>query len=200
YSVEILDWKGEILQRWFLKYDAVWFKENCPPTVLKEPHLNWAELDSKLAIMVSFAAESLKQQKRKVTKGSIGRVIEDLFNINNLYRVPITQQVLASVVESNVEFALRQLSAVVADFKRRGGTFSETEILKEAKLSATFASRLAPEIKSILAAAEGKQPSPSPGNLASKTKANTYGQSKNTESVLPGSRERNVTLFSNSLP
>jgi len=200
YSVEILDWKGEILQRWFSKYDAEWFKKNCPPTVLEEPNLNWAELDSKLATMVSFAAETLRQQMRKVSKGSIGRLIDDLLNINYLYRVPITQQVLATVVESTEEFAFRRLSATVADFKRRGESFRETEILKAAKISITIAGRLAPEIKSILAEAEGKQPAPSPENLASKTKSNTFGRSKISESVLQGSRERNVTFFSNSLP
>ncbi|MRR54263.1 MAG: hypothetical protein EG822_07100 [Deltaproteobacteria bacterium] len=148
-SVEVLDWRGEVLQRWLEKYDPEWFQENCPGAVMKEPHMYWAQVDEKLAKMVGFAAEVLKQKMQKVSKYSIDKVIDEWLNTNYLYRLPLTQQVLTSVVESNEEFALRKINALAADLLERGEPIDPSEILNAATISSRIACNMAPEIKSI---------------------------------------------------
>jgi hypothetical protein len=101
---------------WLVKNDTLWLKSHKPSSQkrVKAPSgVDWKRRDAVLAVKVRSAASILKNATGRpvhVTKTAIGRKLGIIPLLQQkIERMPLTAQVLASVVESRDDFAVRRV-------------------------------------------------------------------------------------------
>lgn len=101
---------------WLVKNDAKWLKSHKPPPPRRAPTpsgVDWKRRDASLAALVKSSASRLRNatgRPKRVTKTAIGRDLKRVTLIQQkISKLPLTAQVLGSVVESREDFAIRRV-------------------------------------------------------------------------------------------
>jgi hypothetical protein len=101
---------------WLLQNDAEWLEAHKPRTKrhnLSTSSVDWKRRDAEYAVAVRAAASRLKDAPGRpvqVTKTAIGRVLGAVTLLQQkLHKMPLTAQVLAGVVETREQYAVRRV-------------------------------------------------------------------------------------------
>lgn len=101
---------------WLLQNDAEWLKRHSPHSrrrVRSTSGVDWRKRDAEYAVAVRDAATRLKNNPSRsvrVTRTAIGRTVGAVTLLRQkLHKLPLTAQVLAKVVETRVEYAVRRI-------------------------------------------------------------------------------------------
>lgn len=101
---------------WLLQYDAKWLEAHKPRPQRRKPAANsidWKKRDAEYVKAVRTAALRLMKTPGRlvqVTKTAIGRAIGAVTLLQQkLHKMPLTAQVLASVVETRAQYAVRRV-------------------------------------------------------------------------------------------
>jgi len=101
---------------WLLQNDTEWLRVNRPPTkrhCVSTSGVDWKERDAEYAIAIKAAALQLKNAAGRpiqVTKTAIGRVVGAITMLRQrLHKMPLTAQVLTSIVETREQYAVRRI-------------------------------------------------------------------------------------------
>ena len=101
---------------WLRQNDSDWLKGHKPQSQRRIPStssVDWERRDAKYAVAVRAAALRLKSKSGRpaqVTKTAIGRAIGAITMLRQkLHKMPLTTQVLGSVVEAREQYALRRV-------------------------------------------------------------------------------------------
>lgn len=101
---------------WLLQNDSEWLKRNRPEPVKKKrarSSVDWNRRDVQYTILVKQSAariRSISKHPKRITKTAIGRDLGviSLFQ-KHLNKMPLTDRMLASIVESSEEFSIRRV-------------------------------------------------------------------------------------------
>jgi hypothetical protein len=101
---------------WLLQHDPEWLKRHSPHSgrrARSTSGVNWKKRDAEYAVAVRAAATRLKNTHGRpvqVTKTAIGRATGAITLLQQkLHKMPLTDQVLASVVETQEQYAVRRV-------------------------------------------------------------------------------------------
>jgi Tn7-like transposition protein D len=101
---------------WLLQNDAAWLKSHSPSSrrgVRSTSGVDWKKRDAEYAIAVRVAATDLMNRPGRpvqVTMTAIGKMLSAVTLLRQkLSKMPLTAQVLASVVETRVHYAIRRI-------------------------------------------------------------------------------------------
>jgi hypothetical protein len=101
---------------WLQQNDAEWLEDHKPPPQTPSPSTNsvdWKRRDAEYAVAAKIAASRFMEASGRpvqVTKTAIGRAIGAITLLQQkLHRMPLTAQVLASVVETREQYAVRRV-------------------------------------------------------------------------------------------
>ncbi len=101
---------------WLLEHDSAWLKGHRPQTQkrrLPTSSVDWKRRDAEYAVAVRDAVSHLKHDSGRptqVTKTAIGRAIGTITLLQQkLCKMPLTAQVLAGLVETREQYAVRRI-------------------------------------------------------------------------------------------
>ncbi|HEV2800375.1 MAG TPA: TnsD family Tn7-like transposition protein [Pyrinomonadaceae bacterium] len=101
---------------WLIQNDAAWLRSHRPllsKLARATASVDWGRRDSKLALAVRESASRLKAvpgRPIRVTKTAIGRDLGQITLLQQkIYKLPLTAQAIADVIESNEDFAVRRV-------------------------------------------------------------------------------------------
>jgi Tn7-like transposition protein D/TniQ len=101
---------------WLRQNDFEWLKDHRPESqrhIQSTSSVDWKRRDAKYAVAVRVAASSIKDAPGRpvqVTKTAIGRTIGAITLLQRkLYKMPLTAQILAGVVETREQYAVRRV-------------------------------------------------------------------------------------------
>lgn len=103
------------LYAWLYRHDRFWLQANLPICTRRRCQLrvNWKHRDEQLAERVRYAAAALQEEAThpiQITVAAIGRHIRQLAVLQqHLNKLPMTAAVLAGVLETRENFALRRI-------------------------------------------------------------------------------------------
>jgi hypothetical protein len=143
--------------RWLISNDSKWLKKYRPPLSKRRilsPSVDWNARDSFYAIAVSEAASRLKKASSRpaqVTKTAIGIELgASALLKQKLQRMPLTSQVLASVVETREEYAARRIWWITNLYCNECILPTECQLIRRASVTRLKAN---PEIRAVIKAA-----------------------------------------------
>ncbi|MBD1847743.1 TniQ family protein [Cyanobacteria bacterium FACHB-63] len=126
---------------WLHRHDREWLETHLPPLMTKTPppvRVDWERRDAELADAARQAASHLHSKSGKpirITIAAIGRELGQLALIQrHLDKLPITAQVLASLVETRETFALRRVQRAVECYKREKTCPKRWQLVRRAGL------------------------------------------------------------------
>jgi len=100
---------------WLVQNDRRWLKRNQPTPAKRQKktlHVNWKTRDSGCCALVKQSADGIRNLARpvRITRTAIGRKLGlvSLFQ-KHLDKLPLTRQMLASVVEDSEQFSIRRI-------------------------------------------------------------------------------------------
>jgi hypothetical protein len=151
---------------WLYRYDREWLKSHMPAPlygkIQRGSQTNWTERDIRLSERVHQVASELKKAHSpflKVTKKAITRRIGDdgsLLNHHSFEKLPITSRILAGVLETNVEYAIRRLNWIAAHLHQEGLAPSRSALIHRAQINWNICQ--IPEVKNTLDTLSWHQP------------------------------------------
>jgi hypothetical protein len=107
---------------WLYRNDREWLKAYMPPRkqTVSPSRVDWESRDTQWAIATKLSAERLKNALARpvqITVTAIARDIGQLANIQkHLDKLPLTAQVLAELVETREQFAVRRVEYAAEHF------------------------------------------------------------------------------------
>lgn len=130
---------------WLYRHDREWLKANMPPPHhgISPPRVDWKRRDLLLSEAAKREAIDLKNAASapiQVTVSAVGRAIGQLPIIQkHLDRLPLTAQVLADVVETREEFAIRRVRWATECFRIENVYPQRWQLVRRASLRAELA-------------------------------------------------------------
>jgi hypothetical protein len=125
---------------WLYRNDREWLKAYMPPRkqTVSPSRVDWESRDTQWAIAAKFSAERSKNAPGRpvqITVAAIARDIGQLANIQkHLDKLPLTAQVLAEVVETREEFAVRRVEYAAECFRQENVYPKEWQLVRRAGL------------------------------------------------------------------
>jgi hypothetical protein len=125
---------------WLYRNDRDWLKAYMPPRqqTLSPSRVDWESRDTQWAIAAKLSAERLKNAPERpvqITVAAIARDISQLANIQkHLDKLPLTAQVLAEVVETREQFAVRRVEYAAECFRQENVYPKEWQLVRRAGL------------------------------------------------------------------
>jgi hypothetical protein len=126
---------------WLRRHDREWLETHLPSRMTKSSppvRVNWENRDIELADAAKQVALHLQHKSGKptqITVAAIGRELGQLALIQrHLDKLPMTAQVLASLVETREAYALRRIQWVVACYKQEGICPQRWQLVRRAGL------------------------------------------------------------------
>jgi len=125
---------------WLYRNDRKWLKAHMPPRkqTVSPPRVDWESRDTQWAIAAKLSAERLKNAPERpvqITVAAIARDIGQLANIQkHLDKLPLTAQVLAEVVETREQFAVRRVEYAAECFRQENVYPKEWQLVRRAGL------------------------------------------------------------------
>ncbi len=125
---------------WLYRNDREWLKMYMPPRrqTVSPSRIDWESRDTQWAIAAKLSAERLKNAPERpvqITVAAIARDIGQLANIQkHLDKLPLTAQVLAEVVETREEFAVRRVEYAAECFRQENVYPKEWQLVRRAGL------------------------------------------------------------------
>jgi Tn7-like transposition protein D len=142
---------------WLLRNDAEWLKRHSPHSQRRaQPTsgVDWKKRDAKYAVAVRTAATRLRNNPDRpvqVTRTAVGKAIGAVTLLRRkLHKMPMTAQVLAKVVETRVEYAVRRVHWAADCFTRDGIILLPGQLVLRANV---YSLRDVPEVRSAVDAA-----------------------------------------------
>lgn len=142
---------------WLRQNDFKWLKDHrpqCQRQVKSTSSVDWERRDAKYAVAVRAAASSIKDtpgRPVRVTKTAIGRAIGIVSLLQQkLHKMPLAAGVIASVVETRVEYAIRRIVWAAECFIRESTKPRPWQVVLRANI---YSLRNLPEVKSAVDAA-----------------------------------------------
>lgn len=140
-------------------YDAQWLEMHLPlPDKTRKPrqsptrYVDWSSRDAKLAAEVKLSAQNLKSalgHPIRVTRGAIGRAIDrERLLYSYLHKLPLTKEVLATVVETYEEFAIRRIQWVTKCFHEENIHPTRSQLLRRVTMQSKIAAN--PQVQMAL--------------------------------------------------
>lgn len=112
------------IYQWLIMNDAAWLKEHQPVVrrkTYKTTSVNWAKRDLFLVEAIGDAATTIRQKEprlKRITKTAIGRELGQItLLLQKTHKMPLSAQLLTSVIETREEFAIRRISWVTERFR-----------------------------------------------------------------------------------
>jgi hypothetical protein len=142
---------------WLYRHDREWLLAHMPPKqkVVSPPRVNWERRDAQFAEAARLSAERLKNAPGcpvQITETAIARDIGQLANIQKqLDKLPLTAQVLAEVVETREQFAVRRVEYAAECFRQENVYPKEWQLVRRAGLRLDM--EAAQQVKKAIAAA-----------------------------------------------
>lgn len=142
---------------WLYKNDREWLKAYMPPRkqTVSPSRIDWESRDTQWAIAAKLSAERLKNAPERpvqITVAAIARDIGQLANIQkHLDKLPLTAQVLAEVVETREQFAIRRVEYAAEHFRQESICPQRWELVRRAGLRPDM--EAAQQVKEAIAAA-----------------------------------------------
>ncbi|MCA1994421.1 MAG: TnsD family transposase [Coleofasciculus sp. S288] len=134
---------------WLSKHDPLWLEDHKPPRQrhsLNQPNrscVDWETRDAHFAAAILTTSERLLNapfRPQRITKAVLGREIEQLTKINgNLDKLPMTAKVLAEVVETAVQVAVRRLEWVTERFRSENVYPTPSQLKRRASIQKNVA-------------------------------------------------------------
>jgi hypothetical protein len=125
---------------WLYRNDREWLKAYMPPRkqTVSPSRVDWESRDTHWAIAAKLSAARLKNAPERpvqITVAAIARDIGQLANIQkHLDKLPLTAQVLAEVVETREEFAVRRVEYAAECFRQENVYPKEWQLVRRAGL------------------------------------------------------------------
>ncbi len=125
---------------WLYRNDREWLKANMSPRqkVVSPSRVDWEGRDLKIAEAARLAAERLQKtpgRPMQITVAAIARDIGQIANIQkHLAKLPLTAKVLAAVVETREEFAIRRIEYAAECFRQESVYPKEWQLVRRAGL------------------------------------------------------------------
>lgn len=125
---------------WLYRNDREWLKAYMPPRkqTVSPSRVDWESRDIQWAIAAKLSAERLKNAPKRpvqITVAAIARNIGQLANIQkHLDKLPLTAQVLAEVVETREQFAVRRVEYAAECFRQENVYPKEWHLVRRAGL------------------------------------------------------------------
>jgi hypothetical protein len=125
---------------WLYRNDGEWLKAYMPPRkqTVSPSRVDWENRDTQWAIAAKLSAERLKNAPERpvqITVAAIARDIGQLANIQkHLDKLPLTAQVLAEVVETREQFAVRRVEYAAECFRQENVYPKEWQLVRRAGL------------------------------------------------------------------
>jgi Tn7-like transposition protein D/TniQ len=131
-------------------YDVEWLEMHLPlldktrkPRQSPTRCVDWSSRDAQLAVAVRLSAYNLKNKLGhpiRVTRGSIGRAIDRKALLDTyLNKLPLTKEVLAQVVESHEEFAIRRIKWAAECFHQENIHPTRTQLVCRVSMQSKIA-------------------------------------------------------------
>lgn len=142
---------------WLLQNDTDWLKVNRPAP--KRYHastsgVDWKRRDAKYAVAVKAAALRLKNAAGRpiqVTKTAIGRAVGAITMLRQkLHKMPLTAQVLASIIETREQYAVRRVWWATYHYLRDKILPRRWQLILRANV---YSLRYVPEVECVIDAA-----------------------------------------------
>jgi len=112
---------------WLRRNDREWLEAHLPPLMIKPTppvRIDWENRDIELADAARQAALYLHNRSDKPTQITVAAISRELGQLaliqRHLDKLPVTAQVLASLVETREAFALRRIRRVVECYRKEG--------------------------------------------------------------------------------
>jgi hypothetical protein len=142
---------------WLLQNDAKWLRVNRPPPArhhISTSGVDWKRRDAEYAVAVKAAALRLKNaagRPVRVTKTAIGRAVGANAMLRlKLHKMPLTAQVLASVVETREQYAVRRVWWAAYHYLRDKILPRRWQLILRANV---YSLRYVPEVECVIDAA-----------------------------------------------
>ncbi|HEV2800384.1 MAG TPA: TnsD family transposase [Pyrinomonadaceae bacterium] len=142
---------------WLHQNDPEWLKKHRPHSgrrARSTSSVDWKKRDAEYAVTVKAAAVRLKNNPDRpvqVTKTAIGRAVGAVTLLRQkLHKMPLTDQVLAKVVETRVEYAIRRIRWAAECFTRDHIIARPWQLVLRANV---YSLKDLPEVKSAVGAA-----------------------------------------------
>ena len=127
---------------WLYYNDYGWLEKNLPPLQSgknsDQPKVDWNSRDAKLKDEVLLSATGLLNKSEelvRVTIHSIGKDIDRASQLKkHLHKLPLTAQVLADVVETHEEFAIRRLWWIVERYQQENIRPTRWQLIRRAHI------------------------------------------------------------------
>ncbi|WP_190410519.1 MULTISPECIES: TnsD family Tn7-like transposition protein [Cyanophyceae] len=125
---------------WLYRNDKEWLKAYMPPRkpTVSPSRVDWESRDTQWAIAAKLSAEHLKNAPGRpvqITVAAIARDIGQLANIQkHLDQLPLTAQVLAEVVETREQFAVRRVEYAAEHFRQENVCPQRWQLVRRAGL------------------------------------------------------------------
>jgi len=126
---------------WLLQNDAKWLEGHKPRPRRRKPttaSVDWKRRDAEYAVAVRAAASRLKDapgRPARVTKTAIGRAIGAVTLLRQkLHNMPLTAQVLAGVIETREEYAIRRVWWAADHYSQEDVQPSEGQLILRANV------------------------------------------------------------------
>ena len=141
---------------WLLQHDVEWLKRHSPRSRRRArsvSSINWKKRDAEYVITVRTAAVRLKNNRGRpvqVTRTAIGRAVGAVKLLcQKLHKMPMTAQVLARVVETRAEYAVRRIRWAAECFTREPLMPRPWQLILKANV---YSLRTVPEVKTVIEA------------------------------------------------
>ncbi len=139
---------------WLRQNDAVWLKRHSPSSRRRArptSGVDWKKRDAEYAVAVRAAATRLRNKPGRpvqVTRNAIGRAVGATTLLRRkLNRMPLTAQVIAGVVETRMEYAVRRIEWAAGCFIRERTMPRPWQLMLRANV---YSLRSASEVKSAV--------------------------------------------------
>jgi hypothetical protein len=126
---------------WLLQNDAKWLEKHKPRPMrrnLSTASIDWKRRDAEYAVAVRLAASRLKDAPGRpvwVTKTAIGRALGTITLLRQkLHNMPLTSQVLAGVVETREQYAVRRVWWAAEFYRQEGVMPLEWQLVARANV------------------------------------------------------------------
>jgi hypothetical protein len=139
---------------WLRRNDAGWLKRHTPQSrrrIRPTSGVDWKKRDAEYAVAVRAAATCLRNNPGRpvqVTRSAIGRAVGAITLLRQkLNKMPLTAQVIAGVVESRVEYAVRRIQWAAECYAREGAMPRPWQLMLRASV---YSLRSVSEVKSAI--------------------------------------------------
>lgn len=143
--------------KWLLQNDREWLKKHSPRSrscIRSTSSIDWRRRDAECVVAVKEAASSLKNvvgRPIQITKTAIGRAIGAVTLLQQkLHNMPLTAQVLDSLVETREQYALRRIHWATDCYRQEHILPQEWQLVQRASV---YSLRGVVEIRSAIKAA-----------------------------------------------